>query len=77
MKTMIAACAFGMIAAATVPAFAQTTKAPVYRYCLQESGGRDGGSSTLCRFNTLAQCWMSKTRPSDFCYPNPELTTRR
>jgi hypothetical protein len=50
-------------------AFAQN--APTYRYCLQESGGRDGTTTTLCRYNTLMQCWASKTKPADFCYPNP------
>ena len=55
-------------------AFAQTAK--VYRYCLLESSGgwRSGGGSTLCRFDTLAQCIASKTGISDTCIINPQLT---
>ncbi|MEX2129508.1 MAG: DUF3551 domain-containing protein [Xanthobacteraceae bacterium] len=45
--------------------------APIYRYCLQESGGRDGNSMTWCRFDTLAQCAASRNGSADFCYPNP------
>jgi hypothetical protein len=60
-------------------AVAQQTKAPVYRYCLVESGGgfRAGGGSTLCRFNTWAQCIASKTGISDYCIVNPELSRVR
>jgi hypothetical protein len=72
MKTIIAA---GVLAAATFAMQAEVlaqSKAPIYRYCLQEGGGFRGGlGSTLCRYNTLAQCWASKTSPSDLCYLNP------
>ena len=59
------------------PAAAQS--APVYPFCLQQSDGpRDGGGGgTLCRYQTLAQCWASKTGPSDFCYPNPAYPAPR
>ena len=55
------------------PAIAQSgPKAPVYRYCLVEGGGLfGGGGGELCRYNTLAQCWASKTGPTDLCYLNP------
>ena len=57
-------------------AFAQN--APTYRYCLQETGGgRGGGGTTLCRYNTLVQCWASKTKPADFCYMNPAYLQRK
>jgi hypothetical protein len=58
-------------------AFAQTAK--VYRYCLLESSGgwRSGGGSTLCRFDTLAQCMASKTGVSDTCIINPQLSVPR
>ena len=81
MKILIAA---GAMLAATIgmqaEAFAQGKRqsAPVYRYCLLESGGyRGGGGSTLCRFNTIEQCMASKTGWSDTCIINPELTFRR
>jgi hypothetical protein len=71
-KAILAA---GVVLAATfsmqMEAVAQS-KAPVYRYCLQENPiGRGGLGQTLCRYNTLAQCWASKTSPSDLCYLNP------
>jgi hypothetical protein len=50
---------------------------PVYRYCLQESGGRDGNSMTWCRFDTLEQCRASRNGSSDFCYPNPAYPQQR
>ena len=71
MKTIVAA---GVVLAAVIgmQSQAQAQNAPVYRYCLQEGGGFRGGlGSTLCRYNTLAQCWASKTSPSDLCYLNP------
>lgn len=71
MKTIVAA---GVVLAAAIgmQSQAQAQNAPVYRYCLQEGGGFRGGlGSTLCRYNTLAQCWASKTSPSDLCYLNP------
>jgi hypothetical protein len=77
MKTLIAA---GALAAAFIgmqaPAVAQ--KATVYRYCLQEGGAFRGGSGqTLCRYESLAQCWASRTGPTDFCYLNPAYTGRK
>jgi hypothetical protein len=57
-------------------AFAQS--APTYRYCLQEFGGFRGGTgTTLCRYNTLAQCWASKTSPGDLCYLNPAYLQKK
>lgn len=71
MKTVVVAGAL-FAAAIGMQAEAQAQNAPTYRYCLQESGGFRGGSGqTLCRYQTLAQCWASKTSPSDFCYLNP------
>jgi hypothetical protein len=77
MKAIIAAAA---LAAAVIgmqaPALAQ--KATVYRYCLQEGGGgRTGPGQTLCRYETLAQCWASRTGPADFCYFNPAYPGRK
>lgn len=79
MKTLVFAGALvagilGMQAAAV----AQQQKAPIYRYCLLEAGGfRSGGGSTLCRFNTLAQCLQSRNSFADTCIINPELTRSR
>ncbi len=75
MKILLAALAFAVVAGAAAPALAQT-KAPVYRYCLQENPLGRGVGGTLCRFNTLAQCWASKTSPSDLCYLNPAYVRR-
>jgi hypothetical protein len=74
MKLLIAAGALALgLAGMQAPAFAQGTKAPVYKYCLQEMGGFRGGSGQiLCRYNTLAQCWASKTSPGDLCYINTD-----
>jgi hypothetical protein len=77
MKILIATAALlAMTFGPTAVAFAQKSKAPVYRYCLLESSGgwRGGGGSTLCRFNTIEQCMASKTGWSDSCIINPELT---
>lgn len=78
MKTIVAAGAL-FAAAVGMQAEALAQSAPTYRYCLQESGfGRSGGSGQLlCRYNTLAQCWASKSSPSDFCYPNPAYFQRK
>jgi hypothetical protein len=79
MKVIVAA---GVLLATAIgmqtEALAQT-KAPIYRYCLLEaSGGRHGGGgSTLCRFNTIAQCMASRNSFADTCIINPELTFRR
>jgi hypothetical protein len=81
MKALFAASA--LLAAAVgiqAEAFAQVQKAPVYRYCLLERGSGTrggGGESTLCRFNTLAQCMASKTGITDTCIINPELTFQK
>jgi hypothetical protein len=81
MKTWILVGAvFAGFAGMLAQAVAQQTKAPVYRYCLVESSGGfrgSGGGSTLCRFNTWAQCMASKTGISDYCIVNPELTFPR
>ena len=81
MKVIVAtgvlfAAAIGMQA----EALAQSQpKAPIYRYCLLEASGgfRGGGGSTLCRFNTIAQCLASRNSFADTCIINPELTFRR
>jgi hypothetical protein len=81
MKTwMIAGALVAGVIGVQAQALAQQTKAPVYRYCLVESSGGfrgSGGGSTLCRFNTWAQCLASKTGISDYCIINPELTRVR
>ena len=70
----------GALLAATIgidsTAFAQTQKAPVYRYCLLErmGGGWFGNEMMTCRYNTLAQCMASKGAVSDTCIVNPQLT---
>jgi len=46
------------------------------RYCL-EAGGPDGLEPLLCRFETLEQCFASKTAPSDNCMLNPVLAFQR
>lgn len=73
MRLFIASCALlAGIVSMQGPVLAQGKSAPVYAYCLQESGGFRGGTGQiLCRFNTLAQCWASKSSPADFCYRNP------
>ena len=46
------------------------------RYCIEmaEQGGPAGPPS--CMFETLAQCFASKTAPSDHCMLNPILAFR-
>jgi hypothetical protein len=69
---LVGAATFGM-AGMLAPAMAQGTKAPVYKYCLQEAGGGiQGTGQILCRYNTLAQCWASKSGPGDLCYINTD-----
>ena len=48
-------------------------------YCLQSSGGADGGGGMplLCRFETLAQCNASKTANSDYCLLDPVIAFSR
>lgn len=75
MRIAIAAVALLALAGSAVPAAAQ--QAPTYRYCLVEGGFRGSGGSTLCRFNTYAQCMASKTGWSDYCIINPWLTQRK
>jgi hypothetical protein len=70
MKTMIvtAVLAAGLFALQD-SASAQTAR--VYKYCLQEGGVFRGGTGQiLCRYDTLAQCWASRTGPADFRYYN-------
>lgn len=72
LRIIVAAAALAAgVAAGPSPAAAQN--APVYPFCLQQADGpRDGGGGgTLCRYQTMAQCWASKTGSADFCYPNP------
>lgn len=75
MRLLIAAGALALgLAGMQAPAVAQGTKAPVYKYCLQETGGGfRGGGQILCRYSTLAQCWASKTSPGDLCYINTDF----
>jgi len=77
MKFIIAAAARAATGIGTqAPAVAQ--KATVYRYCLQEGGiGRAGPGQILCRYETLAQCWASRSGPADFCYLNPAYPGRK
>jgi hypothetical protein len=77
MKFIIAAAALAATVIGTqAPAVAQ--KATVYRYCLQEGGiGRTGTGQILCRYQTLAQCWASRSGPADFCYLNPAYPGRK
>ena len=42
----------------------------IYKYCLVEARGMGGWGSTLCRFDTIAQCNASKNSPWDRCVPN-------
>jgi hypothetical protein len=45
-------------------------------YCLltSEGGGEGGGGAPLlCRFETLQQCFASKTSNSDTCMLNPAI----
>lgn len=74
MRSLTFAAAVIAVAAVSAPAAAQ--QAPVYRYCLQENPLGRGVGQTLCRYNTLAQCWASKTSPSDLCYLNPAYVRR-
>jgi hypothetical protein len=77
MKTIVAAGAL-FAAAVGMQAEALAQSAPTYRYCLQEGGTARGGTGQLlCRYQTLSQCWASKTGPSDFCYPNPAYLQRK
>jgi hypothetical protein len=78
MKTWIAAAAL-VAAVVGMHSEAVAQKATVYRYCLQEGGGSifGGGGFTLCRYETLAQCWASKNSPNDFCYLNPAYPGRK
>lgn len=49
-------------------------------YCLESSDGGDQGGASLimwCRYETMAQCWASKTSPSDICSLNPVLAFER
>jgi len=41
-------------------------------YCLQ-SGGRSGGMSLRCRFETLAQCRAARVDRGDWCMQNPAI----
>jgi hypothetical protein len=71
MKVIIAAGAL-LAAVIGVQSQALAQKATVYRYCLQEGGvSRGGMGQILCRYETLAQCWASRTGPADYCYLNP------
>ena len=76
MKTVIAVSAL-LGFAIGIQGDARAQNAPVYRYCLQETGDFNGGlAQLLCRYNTLAQCMASRTGSADFCYLNPAYKPR-
>lgn len=56
-----------------VSAFALTganAQGRIYKYCLEEARGFGGFGTTLCRFDTIAQCRASMNSPWDRCVPN-------
>jgi hypothetical protein len=78
MRLLILTGAAALIFVGTqVPVVAQTTKAPVYKYCLQEMGGIQGTGQTLCRYTSLEQCWASKTGSGDLCYVNTDYYRKK
>ncbi len=49
---------------------AEAQNVRIYKYCLEQSRGMGGWGSTLCRFDTIAQCNASKNSPWDRCVEN-------
>lgn len=66
---MFLALAFAAIAATFVVSGAYA-QGRIYKYCLIEARGWGGWGTTLCRFDTIAQCRASMNSPWDRCVPN-------
>lgn len=80
MKTTQLIQAGAILAALVALQSTATAQQPVRaneHFCLESSGGRSGTQPLLCRFETLAQCFASKTAPGDRCYLNPWLAFRQ
>jgi hypothetical protein len=71
MKRLAIVLAFGLLAAALMPAGAgaQQTRGKIYAWCLEQACGLGGSCQTLCRFENYQQCRASWT-PGDRCIQN-------
>ena len=72
MNRLILPAAFLALLAGLPPADAQAPLRANQRYCL-EVRDATGPHPLLCRFETLDQCYASRTGLTDWCMLNPHL----